>query len=464
MKIRKSFVAVLAALVSMPGISETATVDGLLWQYSVSEGKATIEKLLTPGVENVVVPGEVGGFKVAAIGDNAFREDGLIKSVTVSEGVLQVGQNAFYGCILLTDVNLPESIEVIKSGAFSACCLRFIRLPKSLKSVGHSFYQMHTAPWIVIEGDSAEFSAQSFGYWYAGVEFRAGVPKGIESSDLFRHDSMVSSTVSVQYPKKFAEEWKAVVPQEQFGGYVLENKCSVTVVSKMRETEPTIMDVKLTPVSTKSDVKIRPVAFLNGINSFANVVKVKTFSDGTESVVRNPVKANLESAFSWNVAADLTDKVAKLKMDVMCVEDEVVPFELVSIPSSSGHVAMTISRNEVAPMCVRDALMWLMADPLKNLRVGTLDCDASSSFKYLSLYQGEERVCKISIQDYDPIGPGGFSVISRGGYDLKLCKEMSVKRFVLEELGYTILEGNDLEYARKMTGLKLENGPYVKMK
>lgn len=463
MKIRKSFVAVLAALVSMPGISETATVDGLLWQYSVSEGKATIEKLLTPGVENVVVPGEVGGFKVTKIGSRAFEENSVIETVEISEGLSVVDRYAFYRCRKLVDAKLPGTLKRIEESAFYSCNLSYIRLPAGLEYVGYlAFVERDSRNvFITVEGSAVSVDSSAFlSDVVPVVEFLEHVPQGMLNAIPFKNQySGSSDKASIFYPRKYAAEWSVVVPPEKFAGYVLENKCKMSVTSKMRENVPTIMDVKVMPVSTKSEVKIRPVAFLNGINSFANIVKVKTFADGTESVVRNPVKANQESAFSWNVAADLTDKVAKLKMDVMCVEDEVVPLELVSIPASTGHAEMTISRNVLASTCVRDALMWLMADPSKNLRVSIGDC--VDWFRDFALIRGEEKVCKTSVQDsLDSTG----SLISRGVFDLQLCEEMSVKRFVLEELGYTILEGDDLEYARKMTGLKLENGPYVKMK
>ena len=252
---------------------------------------------------------------------------------------------------------------------------------------------------------------------------------------------------------------------EKFAGYVPENNCTVAVLSKMRENVPTIMDVKVTPVSTKAEVKIRPVAFRNGINSFGNVVKVKTFVDGTGSVVQNPVKANQENVFSWNVAADLTDKVAKLKMDVMCVEDDVIPLELVSIPASSGHVAMTISRNVISPARIRDGLMWLLAAPSGDIRFDVTRFKDSVGDYYVNtvLLKGETVILGDRVswpEDFEL----DFESVRNGLKDLNVCSRPNVERFVLEELGYTILEGDDLEYARKMTGLKLENGPYVKMK
>ena len=459
MKIRKSFVAVLAALVSMLGMAETATVDGLLWQYSVSDNKATIEKLLTPGVENVVIPGEIGGTKVVTIGDNAFYEYESIRFVIVPEGVAVIGVNAFSGCWKLQDVQLPSTLKRIENYGFYGCPLRYVRLPKGLEFIGSC--GINGASVLTVEGASVKAGGKdAFGGidTRISVEFLDDVPEGLVNIDLFSANAI--SVIS--YPRKHAEEWSAVIHPEQFGGYVPENRCEVSVVSKMREGAPTIMDVRVTPVSAKSEIKIRPVAFLNGISSFANVVKVRTFSDGSESVVKNPIAANKETVFSWNVAADLTNKVAKLKMDVMCVEDEIIPFELISIPASSGHAAMTISRNVISPMRIRDALMWLLADPEKDIRMRVRSTAADKC--YWSIEKGGIRI------DGSEAHCAAKEVCD-GRADMEIASDSDVSDFVIGELGYTILSGDDLEYARKMTGLKLEErfrnmrkNYYVKMK
>lgn len=451
MKLHKSFVAVLMAMVSMLGMAETATVDGLLWQYSVSEGKAAIEKLLTPGVENVVIPSEINGIKVVAIGDEAFKENEDVRFLHVSEGVLDIGKKAFQRCKNLLDAKFPNSLKRIGDFAFYDCPLRYVRLPSEFEFVGYDAFDSNNgyARYLVVEGSSLSGKGAQFN---GVVEFLDHVPVDFQIADL---DSRY-----ISYPKKYADEWRTVVPPERFAGYVPESSCKVSVSSKMRENAPTIMDVKMTPISTRAEVKIRPVAFRNGINSFGNVIKVKTFVDGTGSVVQNPVKANQEGAFSWNVAADLTDKVAKLKMDVMCVEDEVIPLELVSIPASSEHVAMTISRNEISPMRIRDAVMWLLSSPTGDVRVDVKkdgDYNVRVSFrKGEELIYGGTVLCTSAMCD--------SRSVCDGARDLSFCSIIEVKKFVLKELGYTILEGDDLEYARKMTGLKLENGPYVKMK
>ena len=465
MKIRKSFVVVLAALVSMLGMAETATVDGLLWQYSVSDGKATVEKLLTSGVENVVIPGEINGCKVVTIGNEAFSRDTVIKSVVIPEGVTVIGDYAFYSCQVLMDAKLPSTLKRIENCAFYDSYLRQISLPFGLEYLGPSALNMRNQSYshIIVEGSSLSIASTAFGEdgsLNPVVEFLGHVPQGLCNTRLCNMPAFRGLWIS--YPQKYAEEWTAVVPQQRFAGYVPENPCKVSVISKMRENAPTIMDVKVTPVSTKSEVKIRPVAFLNGVISLANVVKVKTFAEGTETVVQNSVKANQESVFSWDVAADLTDKVAKLKMDVMCIEGDVIPLELVTIPASSGHLTMTISRNEIAPTHVRDALLWLMADKTKDVKVRVAGSHSSGHWKaYFSLEKDERQIVGWYL---DGIDDSHLKRAYEGGHDLDFGANVAVRNFVLEELGYTILEGDDLEYARKMTGLKLENGPYVKMK
>lgn len=83
-------------------------------------------------LENVLMPGEMkypdGDSGVLGIG--CFEGCGLLREITIPEGVAVIGANAFHNCAALESVTLPRSIRAIRSGAFSGCArLRHLEAP-----------------------------------------------------------------------------------------------------------------------------------------------------------------------------------------------------------------------------------------------------------------------------------------------------------------------------------------------
>lgn len=89
--------------------------------------------------ERVVVPAEIEGRPVTAIGEQAFAELGFLKEVVLPDGVVSIGAKAFYKCEGLELVRLPASIADIGKFAFNNC-------PKlSLLVAEDSFAQAYAA-------------------------------------------------------------------------------------------------------------------------------------------------------------------------------------------------------------------------------------------------------------------------------------------------------------------------------
>ena len=83
---------------------QTEVVDGIEWSFTVTNGQATIEKVITDK-EKLIIPSSLGGSSVTTIGDSAFGGFRLLTSVTIPEGVTSIGDNAFRACASLTSVN-----------------------------------------------------------------------------------------------------------------------------------------------------------------------------------------------------------------------------------------------------------------------------------------------------------------------------------------------------------------------
>ncbi|MBQ4248551.1 MAG: leucine-rich repeat domain-containing protein, partial [Clostridia bacterium] len=87
--------------------------------YAVTGGNIYFDKLtgaIVDADEDItaaVIPGEIDGTAVTAIGDGAFNGCGNLQSVTLPWGVKSIGTSAFNSCENLAAVTLPESLETI---------------------------------------------------------------------------------------------------------------------------------------------------------------------------------------------------------------------------------------------------------------------------------------------------------------------------------------------------------------
>ena len=73
---------------------------------------------------------------LAEIGVNAFRYCKKLEWLTIPDGVKTVGAYAFGGCVKLRTADLPESVETLGAGAFSNCLeLMRVKLPSGLKEI-----------------------------------------------------------------------------------------------------------------------------------------------------------------------------------------------------------------------------------------------------------------------------------------------------------------------------------------
>lgn len=129
-----------------------AEVDGLTWFYTLEDGNAVIGRekhwfntrakpAMYPEQEGkVVVPAELDGHKVTAIGIHAFFRCRKMTSVVIPEGVREIRRDAFHFCDALADVTLPQSLESIRISAFHVCpSLKSVDIGKCPDAPGWAF-------------------------------------------------------------------------------------------------------------------------------------------------------------------------------------------------------------------------------------------------------------------------------------------------------------------------------------
>ena len=93
-------------------------------------------------VIRVVIPAEIKGVAVTAIGDEAFANCKLLTGVKIPEGVMSIGNGAFRNCVSMESAEIPGGLTAIGNEAFAGCrTLSGVTLPDGLTSIGERAFQ-----------------------------------------------------------------------------------------------------------------------------------------------------------------------------------------------------------------------------------------------------------------------------------------------------------------------------------
>ncbi len=136
-------VALAAGFAVAAARGETETVDGVVWTYTISGGKASVgsgsydgaQAVPTTTTGAIAIPASLGGYPVTSIGAYAFSSCSGLSSVTIPASVTSIGDGAFYWCSGLTSVTIPDSVMSIGAYAFSGCSLTSVTIPANVTSI-----------------------------------------------------------------------------------------------------------------------------------------------------------------------------------------------------------------------------------------------------------------------------------------------------------------------------------------
>ena len=387
---------------------------------------------------------------VIVIGNYAFRDCSSLENLVFPVGLQLISSYAFYGCSSLTAVDLPDTVTsiggacfdrcsnlevvrlpseltIIPAGCFESCSrLRTISIPNNVTAIngsafsGCSSLREVTVPAGVMSVGRSAFSSVGC------VVFLGPPPAGL-------HDASVTTAV---YPKEYGELWAAQLPIAQTGGFVKPIRPVVTIVSAtVRANDPTVLDVIYKVASAKLTVKVRALAFEDGVRSFAKVTRPETFIDGTAGNIGDTVAANVEHTLSWKVSADFKTDLAKMKFEVFAIGDDILPLELTTIPANGTNRAMELSWNLLTEAQVFDALLWLYADGDSGLTL--IDGVLKNGEKTLA--SGVE----VTKEYFGTANPYYW------------CAALP---YIFNKMGFSLLTGDALTYANEMTRLWLVPG------
>ena len=117
--------------------AETRTVWS--WQFEIQDDN-TAKIIAYRGADTeLIIPNELDGFPVTAIGDGVFQLKQKITSVVIPDGVETIGSKVFSSCDGIEKIKLPGTLKSIGNRAFSNCKgLKEIVLPERLETLGEN--------------------------------------------------------------------------------------------------------------------------------------------------------------------------------------------------------------------------------------------------------------------------------------------------------------------------------------
>ncbi|MBP3656488.1 MAG: leucine-rich repeat domain-containing protein [Clostridia bacterium] len=140
-----------------------AEISGDYGYTVLDDGTAMITKYAGSDAE-IVIPAELNGYAVSAIGKRAFFKCKPIISVVIPGSVTSIGEYAFYGCSSLTSVAIPEGVTSIGNEAFYGCSfLTSVVIPESVTFIGDSaFCNCKSLEAVVIPGSVTSIGNDAF--------------------------------------------------------------------------------------------------------------------------------------------------------------------------------------------------------------------------------------------------------------------------------------------------------------
>ncbi len=116
---KRLFFSFLTAILFTLALSSFASASTSQVTYDVEGGRIFFDTATgtvtgcDPGVKSAVIPAQINGVTVTAIGENAFWYCRSLTEVVLPETVTQIGAAAFRDCILLSRLNLPTGLTEI---------------------------------------------------------------------------------------------------------------------------------------------------------------------------------------------------------------------------------------------------------------------------------------------------------------------------------------------------------------
>jgi len=116
--------------------TSTDSTDGFRWSDN-ADGTVTVWYTDYTATGVVIIPKEIDGKKVVAIGDMAFMGCTGITEIVIPNTVTRIGEMAFADCFWLKSIKIPDSVTFFGDMLFMNCTdLRSVELPDNMMNLG----------------------------------------------------------------------------------------------------------------------------------------------------------------------------------------------------------------------------------------------------------------------------------------------------------------------------------------
>lgn len=140
------------------------------YEYAVKDDGIAVLVRYRGEEEHPVVPSEINGYTITAIGNNAFDGSKSVKAITLPQTITSIGMGAFLGTSL-TSIIIPEKVETIGENVFQSLVkLEEVCFPVALRSIDNmAFYECYAMKEIVLPEGIEHIGSSAF-EWCTGLE------------------------------------------------------------------------------------------------------------------------------------------------------------------------------------------------------------------------------------------------------------------------------------------------------
>ena len=129
--------------------------------FTLDSGVLYFDKSLYSGSSELVVPDQIAGVTVTALGKNCFSGCTELTTVYLPKRLVTIGDGAFSGCTAIRGMFIPASVQAIGKEAFSGCtALESVCIHNTMKAIqSNAFDRCNRLAYLFFLGKQGEWTA-----------------------------------------------------------------------------------------------------------------------------------------------------------------------------------------------------------------------------------------------------------------------------------------------------------------
>lgn len=222
-----SIITSIIILLCMMPISASANAEFVEFEFQIYDDEAFLTKYNGYMDENVTIPETYQNHPVTYIEESVFRNNTVIKTVSIPDTVRYIGYSAFLGCTNLESVTFPENLKTIQAYAFYNCPnLKSVTLDKNVldiydKALGY-VNDMKTGDDFILDGFKINGYTNSAAEIYANDNEISFISVGVAPLYLYEVEELPGVEEKRARITKYLGVQKTVVVPSEIDGYTID--------------------------------------------------------------------------------------------------------------------------------------------------------------------------------------------------------------------------------------------------